>query len=438
MKSTSKPSANAAEFDVAVVGGGVVGLAAALGCAQCGLTVALIAPQRISANVSSSTAPSASRSAARSDTRAATPDSFDPRIYALARASIDLLTRLKVWHQVDASRTQAVARMRVFGDAGNELTFDAYGAAVERLATIVEERELVRVLASACDFTPGITRIPVALAALTTDDAAAHLRLADERALAARLVIGADGATSFVRAACGINSREHSYEQSAVVANFNCETAHNATAFQWFSNQGVLALLPLPGKRVSLVWSAPQVLAQQLVDCAGMPDDGVKDYVDADAGSGRAGLAQRVSERTGAVVGALSSDGPAHAFALRGLAVDRLIAARAALVGDAAHVVHPLAGQGLNLGLQDVATLLSVLQERAANERHRDPGDQVLLRRYARARAEPIGLMRVTIDGLARLFGSDDRVLRGVRNTGLSLVNAMGPLKRALIRQALG
>src|SRR5258706_2062423 len=364
MTPTSTASADASQFDVAVVGGGVVGLAAALGCAQCGLTVALIAPKHISAEGGASAASSAPRPAARSDTRAATPDSFDPRIYALARASIDLLTRLKVWHQVDASRTQAVARMRVFGDAGNELTFDAYGAAVERLATIVEEHELVRVLASACDFTPGITRMPVALAALTTDDAAVHLRLADERALAARLVLGADGANSFVRAACGINTREHSYQQSAVVANFNCETAHNATAFQWFTAEGVVALLPLPGNCVSLVWSAPQVLAQQLVDRATGAD-------------GRA-LAARVTERTEAIVGALSAAGPAHAFALRRLAVDRLIAARAALVGDAAHVVHPLAGQGLNLGLQDVAALVSVLQERAAHYPHRDPRDQVL------------------------------------------------------------
>src|SRR5258706_9568827 len=181
MTPTSTASAHAAQFDVAVVGGGVVGLAAALGCAQCGLAVVLIAPKHISAEGGASAASSAPRSAARSATRAAAPGSFDPRIYALAPASIDLLTRLKVWQQVDGDRTQAIARMRVFGDAGNELTFDAYGAAVERLPTLVEERELVRLLARACEFTPGVTRIAVALAALTTDDAAAHLPLGHRR-----------------------------------------------------------------------------------------------------------------------------------------------------------------------------------------------------------------------------------------------------------------
>jgi 2-polyprenyl-6-methoxyphenol hydroxylase-like FAD-dependent oxidoreductase len=135
------------------------------------------------------------------------------------------------------------------------------------------------------------------------------------------------------------------------------------------------------------------------------------------------------------LLGTLTLLGGAFAFPLRRLTVDRLVLPRVALVGDAAHVVHPLAGQGLNLGLQDVSTLVD---EIGARENWRDAGDLVLLRRYARRRAEPIGLIRFTTDSLARLFAVDDPLVRRVRNRGMSLVNRIGPLKRALIRQALG
>jgi ubiquinone biosynthesis UbiH/UbiF/VisC/COQ6 family hydroxylase len=186
-------------------------------------------------------------------------------------------------------------------------------------------------------------------------------------------------------------------------------------AFQWFCDEGVVALLPLPGDFVSLVWSAPDALAAQLHS------------LDA------AAFARRVSDRTRSMLGALSLRGAVQFFPLRLTRVDRLVDARLALVGDAAHVVHPLAGQGLNLGLQDVSELLRVL---AARESFRDPGDLVLLRRYARARAEAIGLMRFATDGLAWLFGSDDAIVRQLRNAGLSIVDRLAPLKSALVRHA--
>jgi 2-polyprenyl-6-methoxyphenol hydroxylase-like FAD-dependent oxidoreductase len=165
------------------------------------------------------------------------------------------------------------------------------------------------------------------------------------------------------------------------------------------------------------VWSAPETLAAELL------------ALEAEA------FAHRVTARTGGLLGMLNPLGPARGFPLRLLKVAHLVGPRVALVGDAAHVVHPLAGQGLNLGLADVSELLAVL---AGREAFRDTGDPVLLRRYARRRAEPIGLMRVTTDGLARLFGIDDPMARRLRNGGLSLVNRITPLKRALIRHALG
>jgi ubiquinone biosynthesis UbiH/UbiF/VisC/COQ6 family hydroxylase len=201
------------------------------------------------------------------------------------------------------------------------------------------------------------------------------------------------------------------------VANFACARRHDGVAWQWFCDEGVVALLPLPGNATSLVWSAPQALAEQLQALS--PE----------------ALAARVTERSRATLGALTPLGGVSAFPLRRLTVDRLVQPRVALVGDAAHVVHPLAGQGLNLGLQDVSTLLDVI---GARESWRDAGDPVLLRRYARQRAEPIGLIRFTTDSLARLFAVDDPLVRTVRNSGMSLVNRIGPLKSALIRHALG
>ena len=385
-------------FDIAVVGAGVAGLAVALGGAQLGLRTALIGP-RLPLLRADASAP------------------FDARIYAVAPAAVGLLEQLKVWPAVDASRVQAVAKMRVFGDAGNELSFDAYQASLPRLATIVEESELLRALTAAAGFAPGLQRIEGSFDALQPQADAARLLLAGGQSIEARLVVAADGARSAVRAAAGINAQELSYEQTAVVANFACARPHHGVAYQWFDPaEGVIALLPLPGDHVSLVWSAPRRLAEALV-------------------AEEPGLAERLASRAQPYLGALTAIGPAQPFPLRRIAVDRLIDRRLVLVGDAAHVVHPLAGQGLNLGLADVSELLRVLGGR---EDWRDPGDAVLLRRYERSRAEPVGLMRLATHALARLFARDDALSREVRNFGLSAVNALPPLKNALIRHAAG
>ena len=394
----------ALSFDIAVVGTGLPGLAAALGFAQQGLSVALIGP----------------RPAPHAATRA---EPFDPRIYAVAPASVALLDGLGVWASVDQQRVCAVEHMRVFGDDGLQLTFDAYSATVERLATIVEESELLRVLDAGCGFQPAITRIQSSFISLAARPDTLTINLEDGGSLTAGLLVGADGANSAVRAAAGINATVKSYDQTAVVTNFACARPHLNTAWQWFTDEGVVALLPLPGAHVSLVWSAPEALAVELA------------ALSADR------LASRATERClsapgeSSAVGALTAVGAAHTFPLRQIAVSRLIGSRLALVGDAAHVVHPLAGQGLNLGLQDTALLLEVVR---AREAFRAPGDEAVLRRYERGRAEALGLMRFTTDALAQLFAFDDPLVRRLRNAGLAAVNRLSPLKNALIRRALG
>ena len=385
-------------FDIAVVGTGIAGLAAALGFAQQGFSVALIGP--------------------RAKAQLPTPTTlFDARIYAVAPASVSLLERLGVWAVVDPQRVCPVERMRVLGDDGDELAFDAYGATVERLATIVEEGELLRVLDAACGFQPALKRIQSAFVSAREAAGCVYVDLDDGSSLGVRLLVGADGASSSVRAAAGISASTKSYKQAAVVANFKCDRPHLNTAWQWFTDEGVVALLPLPGNHVSLVWSAPSELGAELMALT------------------RDQLAARVTERCARTLGELATIGEAQTFPLRLVTVSRLIASRVALIGDAAHVVHPLAGQGLNLGLQDVSVLLDAVR---ARESFRDIGDAAVLRRYERSRAEAVGLMRFTTDGLAQLFALDDPLARRLRNVGLAVVNRLSPLKNALIRQALG
>ena len=233
-------------IDVAVIGAGAAGLAAALGLSQQGLKVALIGPP----------------------TRRFIPSDnlpYDVRIYALAPATIDLLARLKVWPQIDGRRVQPVSRMRVFGDDGDELGFDAYGARVERLATIGEEGELLRVLTTGVAFAPGVARHEVGLRTLRVEPKAAMLELDDGTRLRCALVVGADGAQSQVRTAAGLSAEVVPYPHTAVVANFAAAKPHDGVAWQWFCDEGVVALLPLPGNAISLVWSAPHALAAQLL-----------------------------------------------------------------------------------------------------------------------------------------------------------------------------
>jgi ubiquinone biosynthesis UbiH/UbiF/VisC/COQ6 family hydroxylase len=389
-----------AEYDVIIVGAGLVGLALALALARAGLAVSIVDRNGVVAG------------------EAPAKGSWDTRVYAVSPGSAELLRALGAWQQLPGDRVEAIEAMEIFGDVDGHLGFSAYELGERALAWIVEHRELNAALVAAVRTECGIDVVaPCVPAAITWGAEAAEVRFADGRVLTSRLVAGADGVHSWVRAQAGMRQEPRGYGQSAVVANFAIERAHRGRAFQWFHcDEGVLAWLPLPGRRMSMVWSAPQALATDLV--AAEPER----------------LAQRVELQGGAALGKLELITPPAAFALSFLRLPSVIAHRLALVGDAAHGVHPLAGQGLNLGFGDVGTFAAVLAGRGAID---DPGAPILLESYARRREGPVLAMQAATDGLARLFGAPAPWLRALRNRGMSAVDALRPLKQLLAQPAL-
>jgi 2-octaprenylphenol hydroxylase len=392
------------QSDICVIGDGVIGKTAALGFAQAGLKVSLLAPA------------SAPRAPAAADT-------WDARVYAVNHVAHALLSSLKVWDALDLSRVAPVDAMEVKGDGTDmpgALTFDAYGARVGALAWIVEDRNLNQALDAALKFASNVRIVQGRASALQTDVAAASVQLDNGDVLCAELLVGADGGQSWVRAQSRIDIDYRPYGQRAIVANFSCEKPHHGVAYQWFSAaEGVIALLPLPGQRVSLVWSAPDGLADTMLQESATQ------------------LAARVGIASSHQLGMLAPLQPEQvkSFPLSLIRAHALTATRVALVGDAAHVIHPLAGHGMNLGFADVAALIETVSARGP---HRDCGDARVLARYARARKEDILLMQLTTDGLARLFGTELEPLRVMRNAGLNLVDRLPGLKRRLIGHALG
>ncbi|MBJ9968515.1 UbiH/UbiF family hydroxylase [Burkholderia seminalis] len=383
-------------FDVAVVGGGLVGKTAALALTQSGYKTALLAQ------------PATPRPADLA---------FDTRVYALSSSSQALLERLRVWQALDHGRLAPVYDMRVYGDAHAELHFSAYQASVPQLAWIAESSLVEVSLDAALRFQPNLTWFDARAQGFDVRDDAAVLTLSSGQVLEADLVVGADGAHSWVRSQIGARVERRDYRQTGVVANFKASLPHRETAYQWFHEGEIVALLPLPDGHVSLVWSAHTAHADQLLALD------------------PAQLAAEVERVSHGQVGTLECVTPAAGFPLALQTVDKLIAPRVALVGDAAHLIHPLAGQGMNLGLRDVAALVDAI---AGKESFRNLGDTVLLRRYERSRREDIRALMVATDGLQRLFAVPGSLAKAVRNAGMAFVGAQPLVKRWLVSAALG
>jgi 2-octaprenylphenol hydroxylase len=408
LRMNSQPSSSARhDSDVCIVGNGAIAKTTALGFAQAGHRVTLLVP---------AAAPPAS------PPQPGAEPPWDVRVYALNHTAHRLLASLKVWGALDASRVQPVDSMAVNGDGKQpgDLAFDAFGAHVGTLAWIVEDRNLNQALDAALNFAPNVHIVSGRAASLATDDKGATITLDGGAVIASALVVGADGGQSWVRGQCDIGLDYRSYHQRAVVTNFSCARPHHGVAHQWFTgHEGIVALLPLPGERVSLVWSAPDALADTLMRET-LSEMAVR-------------LAVLSEDKLGPLRPLLPESVKQVPLAL--IRPHAIVAPRVALVGDAAHVVHPLAGHGMNLGFADVAQLLAIV---AAREVHRNIGDERVLARYARARKEDVLLMQLATDGLARLFGADLEPVRVMRNLGLNLLNKLPMLKRRLMAHAMG
>lgn len=387
-----------APYDVIIVGAGLVGAACALALTGSGLRVAVVEGR----------APGALPE----------DDSWDSRIYAVSPGSAAFLGELGVWPELPAARIQPVEAMHIVGDDGfARLDFSAYDSGLPELAFIAESRLMQAALWRKLEVAAEVTLLcPAQCSALQTSDQAATLTLADGRLLTARLIVGADGAQSWVRQQIGAVARDKDYRQVGVVANFAAEKPHRGIARQWFRHDGILAWLPLPGNRISIVWSTDPGHGEALL--AASP----------------AALCAEVAEAGGQALGALTLLTPPAAFPLHLIQVPRIVGPRVALIGDAAHQVHPLAGQGVNLGFGDARALAQTLRARGP----RDCGDALLLRRYERARKEQIIAMQAVTDALKELFGRRNAAVGAIRNLGLSLTQRAGWVKRQLIRHALG
>ncbi len=391
--------------DIAIVGGGMVGAALGCACAERGLRIAIIdgqPPQRLWP-----------------------AGQVDLRVSALSRASQRLLERIGVWSRMDELGLSPYREMQVWDALGRaEIHFDSADLGESDLGHIVENRvtrlalwERLEAFAAA-DAERVQLLSPAVPTALEIGDGRAQLRLADQRSLSAELVVGADGRASFVREALGIGLETRDYAQRAIVANVEAAHWHRETAWQRFLPTGPLAFLPLADGRCSIVWSADEARAEQLLAL----DD--------------AGFIAELEVAFDKRLGPILSTGPRAAFPLSRQHARDYVQPHAALIGDAAHGIHPLAGQGVNLGFLDVAALVDAIDH--ARAKGRALGSLHILRRYARSRQGENAAMLAAMDLFKRVFGNRNPALVGARNLGLAAAEHLPGIKPLFIRQALG
>jgi 2-octaprenylphenol hydroxylase len=386
------------DYDIAIIGGGMVGatLACALGGSR--LRVAVVEPV------------AAPRQFPAGD--------FDIRVSAITRATQNVFAAIGAWDGMVARRVQPYEAMHVWDACGGgAIHFDCTELGEPDLGHIIENRVILAALLDRLASFGNIDFLcPASATGMQLGEDAAQLFLADGRIIAAKLLVGTDGTTSWVREQAGIDSTGWAYDQTAVVATVKTSQHHQNAAWQRFLPSGPLAFLPLPEGYSSIVWSTSHAQAEVLRT---LPS---------------AQFLDELQLAFGDALGRMESVGPRGAFPLRLQHADRYVLPRLALAGNAAHALHPLAGQGLNIGILDAAALVEVLLSAG----RKDIGSLALLRRYERWRKGDNIAMVGAMDVFKRLFSNDTAPLVQLRNAGLAMADRLGPVKNFFVRRGMG
>jgi 2-polyprenylphenol 6-hydroxylase len=382
------------EADIIVVGAGLVGLSAGIAFAKQGKKVVLVDAKPVKIEKT---------------------QGWDARIYALSPETETWLKALEVWSVVDTSRVNAIDAMHLWRDADDELELHCEDANLPKLGVIIENQNLMQALNQQINAL-GVTVITDSFCAfLENDKQQITLHLQNKTKIVAKLIVAADGVNSWVRSQANIPVKQKSFNQTAIVANFSSEKKHGNIARQWFFPHETLALLPLVGKNVSLVWAVSTERADVLLNLT------------------HADLSRALEMQTKQDLGTLKQLGETLSFSLNQQTAVNLIAGRVVLLGDAAHQIHPMAGQGVNLGFRDVMQLAALTTKLHGMQ---DIGEFSFLRKYERSRGADIAKMNALTTGLDYLFASESVMLRKVTHWGLQQLNRQTMLKKLLIQQA--
>jgi 2-polyprenylphenol 6-hydroxylase len=382
------------DADIAVVGAGTVGLAAAIACAKLGKKVLLIASKKPNTKMKKA---------------------WDERVYALTASTGAWLEELGVWAAVDTNRVNDISAMQLWNLEAEPLKLQDSDANLPKLGVIIENQNLIQALSLQISAL-GVTVITdVACVALDNTDQLAILTLDDKQKINAKLIVAADGVDSWLRRQANIAVKHKDFHQTAIVANLSATKNHQNIARQWFAPHETLALLPLVGQNVSLVWSVSTEKSAELLELS------------------NEAIAEKIQAYSNDELGDLKILGKVLSFALRQQTSTQLVADRLLLVGDAAHQIHPMAGQGMNLGLRDVRSLQELLTNAHAMQ---DIGETTFLRKYARARQADIASMNMLTSGLDALFAVENSMVKNMAGWGLKQLNRQATVKKLLIQLA--
>lgn len=385
------------QTDVVIIGAGMVGLTMALALVEKGFKVSVIDAKTIKENSGD--------------------QAYDLRVSAITPASAMLFKNLQVWDKIKQARYSPFQHMFVYDDKGS-ISFNADDTQRNELGWIIENSVIQTVLYEALKSKAQIL-MPANIEHINVNETGAEILIAGHEPIKCQLLIAADGANSWVRQHLNINLKSWQYEQNAIVANVRCSKGHQDTAWQHFLQTGPLAFLPLNEANLcSIVWSCETAVAEQLMQ---ERDDS---------------FALQLTQYLGEHVGQISLASQRISFPLMMRHIHQYVQPSLAFIGDAAHTIHPLAGQGANLGLYDVARLVDVLE--AAKKKQQNIGSYAVLRKYERERKAHVSSMIMLMEGFKQLFSNDNRMLSMLRNQGLSTVNKLPPIKNKLIKQAMG